>query len=115
MEVVQLVTWILYTVGAIQYFSIGTTSSYVAHTAITKLYFTDCQATTAIDIFNLEVVLKLLAPFFGNLGPGIVVVSLCRFIRRTLVANKPTVSHYFLHISSLPSISAVNGARAAVY
>jgi len=40
-EIVQLVTRVLYTVGTVQYFSIRTTFSYIAHTAIAKLYLTD--------------------------------------------------------------------------
>ena len=112
-EVVQLVTWVLYTVGAIQYFSIRPTFSYIAHTAITKLRLTDSQATTAIDIFSLEVVLKLFTPFFGNLGPGLVVVLLGCFVGGAFSTNDTTISHYFLHISSLSIINAMNGTQAS--
>jgi hypothetical protein len=114
-EVVQLVTCVLYTVGAIQYFSIRPTFSYIAHTAITKLYLTDCQATIAIDIFSLEVVLKLFTPFFGNLGPGFVVVLLGCFVGGAFSTNDTTIGHYFLHISSLSIINAMNGTQASVY
>ena len=114
-EVVQLVTRVLYTVGAIQYFSVRPTFSYIAHTAITKLCLTDCQAATAINIFSLEVMLKLFTPFFGNLGPGLVVVTLGCLVGRAFSTNDTAISHYFLHISPLSIINAMNGTQASVY
>jgi hypothetical protein len=114
-EVVQLVTRVLYTVGAIQYFSVRPTFSYIAHTAITKLYLTDCQAATAINIFGLEGMLILFTPFFGNLGSGLVVVILCCLVGRAFSTNDTAISHYFLHISPLSIINAMNGTQASVY
>jgi hypothetical protein len=73
-EVVQLITRVFCTVRAVQYFSVNTAFSYIAHTAITKLYLTNCQATIAIDILSLEGMLKLFTPFFGDLSPGRVIV-----------------------------------------
>ena len=112
-EVTQLGTRVLYAVAAIHYFSVRTTFSYFAHPAITNLYITDCQATHAIDIFSLEGVLKLLGPFFGNLGPGVVVVFLSCLIGRAFSTNETTISHYFWHISSLSIINTTDGTQAS--
>jgi hypothetical protein len=114
-EVIQLITRVLYTVGTVQYFSINTTFSYIAHTAIVELYLPYCQTTITIDIFSLEVMFKLFAPFFGNLSPGRIIVFLGCFIRWAFGTNKATISYYFLHISSLSNAIATNGTRASGY
>jgi hypothetical protein len=114
MELIQLITRVLYTVGTVQYFSIRTTFSYIAHTAIAKLYLTDCQAAMAIDIFGLKLMFELFTPFFGNLSPGLIIVVLSCLIRRTLGTNEATVSHYFLHISSLSDTPTMNGTLVFV-
>ena len=98
MKAVQLIAWVIYTVGTVQYFSINTAWPYIAHTAITKLYITDCQATITIDIFSLEVMFKLLTPCFSNLSPGSIIVLLCCFVRRAFGADKTAVRyHRFSH------------------
>jgi len=108
MKVIQFITRVIYTVSTVQYFSINTTFSYIAHTAIAKLYITDCQATIAIDIFSLEVMFKLLTPCFGNLSPGLIIVLLGCPIRWAFGTDDSTVGYYFLHISSLSNNIAAN-------
>jgi hypothetical protein len=115
MKVIQFITRVIYTVSTVQYFSIHTTFSYIAHTAIAKLYVTDCQATIAIDIFSLEVMLKLLTPLFCNLSPGFIIVLLRCLIRRAFGTNEATVGYYFLHISSLYNKIATNCIQISVY
>jgi len=115
MKAIQFITRVIHTVGTVQYFSINTAFSYITHTAITKLYVTDCQATIAIDIFSLEVMLKLFTPCFGNLSPGFVIVFLGGFIRWAFSTNEATASHYFLHSPSLSNTIATNGTQASVY
>jgi hypothetical protein len=100
-EVVQLITRVFYTVGAIQYLSFSAAFSNIAHTAIAKLHLAGCQTTMAIDIFSLEVMLKLLAPRFGDLSPGTIIVFLGRSIRWTLGTDETAISHHFFHVSSL--------------
>ena len=114
-EVIQLITGALYTVGTVQYFSINTTFPYIAHTAITKLYIANCQTTITIDIFSLEVMLKLFTPFFGDLSPGLIIVFLGGLIRWAFSANEATVSHYFLHITSLSNTTTSNETPLFVY
>jgi hypothetical protein len=100
-EVLQLITRVFYTVGAIQYLSLNATFSYITHTAIAKLQLAGCQATMAIDIFSFEAMLKLLAPSFGNLSPGTIIIFLGRFIRWTFGTDETAISHHFFHVSSL--------------
>jgi hypothetical protein len=101
-EIAQLVAWVFYTVGTVQNLSINTASSYIACAAISNLHLTNCQATMAIDIFSSAGVLKLLAPLFGNFGPGLVIVFPGGLIRWAFGTNETAVSHDFLllHISS---------------
>jgi hypothetical protein len=114
-EVTQLVTWVLYAVGAIQHFSLGSTLSYFTHPAIGNLCVTDRQATSAIDISRLEGMLILCAPFFGNLSSGSIVVILGCFVGGAFSTNDTTISHYLLHISSRSTINAMNGTQTSVY
>lgn len=112
MEAIQLVTGVVYAVAAIQYFSSGTTFSYFTHLAITNLYTIDCQATVAVNVFSLEGVLVLFASFFGNLGPGLIVVFLGCLVRWAFSTNDTAISHYFLHISSFSNTATTNGTEA---
>jgi hypothetical protein len=115
LEFTQLVTGVLHTVATIQYPSFGPTLSYFTYAAIANLYITDSQAATAIDIFGLEGMLILFTPFFGNLSSVLIVVFLGCFVRRAFSTNDTTISHYFLHISSLAIINTTNGTQASVY
>lgn len=114
-EVTQFVTWVVYTAGAVRYFPIRPTFPYLTHTAITKLYVTDRQAAAAIDIIGLEVVLKLFGPFFGNFRSGLIIVFFGCFIRRAFSTNNTTISHYFLHITSLTIADAMNDTEASIH
>jgi hypothetical protein len=114
MKVIQFITWVIDAVGTVQYFSINTAFSYITRAAIAKLYVTDCQATTAIDIFSLEVMLKLFTPCFANPSPGLIIVLLGCLIRWAFSANETAISNYFLHIYSLPDTIATNGIQVSV-